>query len=87
MACIDLHAKACNGRPMQQSLITEIEGFLADAGMSPFRFGLLAVRNGRLVERLRCGRRVWPETESKVRGFIAEQRKRTAAAQQDQGAA
>jgi hypothetical protein len=73
---------------MQQSLITEIEGFLADAGMSPFRFGLLAVRNGRLVERLRCGRRVWPETESKVRGFIAEHRKRaSASAEQDQGAA
>lgn len=55
---------------MKQSLLSEIDAFLADHNMSDYRFGLRAARNGRLVERLRDGRRVWPETEAMVREFM-----------------
>ncbi len=55
---------------MNAPLLSEIDRFIAATGMSDFRFGISAVRNGRLVERLRAGRRVWPETEAQVRAFI-----------------
>lgn len=50
--------------------------------MGASRFGLLAAHNSRLVERLRQastprrGRpaRVWPETEERVRAFMASVR-------------
>jgi hypothetical protein len=44
--------------------------------MGDFRFGLLSSRNGRLLERLRAGRRVWPETEAQVRAFMITERRR-----------
>lgn len=59
---------------MKRDLISEIDAFLAEFRLSEYRFGLLAVNNGRLVERLRGGGRIWPETEEKVRKFIASKR-------------
>lgn len=68
---------------MRQNLLSEIRAFLADTGLSAYRFGFLAVRNGRLVERLEAGKRVWPETEAEVRAFIrAERRRRDVEARQ-----
>lgn len=67
---------------MRQNLITEIKEFLAETGLSAYRFGFLAVRNGRLVERLESGKRVWPETEAEVRAFIRSERRRRDMAQQ-----
>lgn len=61
---------------MRQNLISEIKEFLADSGLSAYRFGFLAVRNGRLVERLEAGKRIWPETEAEVRAFIRSERRR-----------
>lgn len=69
---------------MIDALLTEIEEFLSETGMTPYRFGFLAARNGRLVERLRDGTtpngkpvRIWPETARQVRDFMrAERRKR-----------
>lgn len=79
MACIDLHAIACNRALMRQNILTEIRDFLSETGLSAYRFGFLAVRNGRLVERLEAGKRIWPETEAEVRAFIrTERRKRVA---------
>lgn len=63
---------------MNSSLLKDIDAFLAKTGMGAFRFGILAARNGRLVERLRSGGRVWPETEEMVRRFMAERQKRAA---------
>lgn len=54
-----------------KTLIQEIKAFLSQTGMSAYRFGFLAARNGRLVERLERGGRVWPETEEAVRSFMA----------------
>lgn len=56
---------------MKNTLLQEIEAFLPEAGIGEHRFGILAANNGRLVERLREGRRIWPDTEQRVREFIA----------------
>lgn len=72
MACIDVHAIACILAFMQKDLLKEIESCMSNAGIGPHRFGLLSVGNGRLVERLRAGGRVWPETEKKIKAFIKE---------------
>lgn len=61
---------------MKRSLITDIEQFVVDAGLSEHRAGILLVNNGRLIERLRANRRIWPETERKVRTAIARERKK-----------
>lgn len=59
---------------MASTLLNDIDAFLTETGMGPFRFGLLAANNGRLVDRLREGGRVWPETEEKIRAFMADRR-------------
>lgn len=56
---------------MNTDLLSEIDRYLAVKKISEHRFGILAASNGRLVERLRAGGRVWPETEDQIRTFIA----------------
>jgi hypothetical protein len=55
---------------MKTKLLSEIDAFLADHPMTDYKFGLLAAHNGRLLERLRNGGRVWPETEELIRSYI-----------------
>lgn len=55
---------------MRTQLISDIDAFLQETGMGEYRFGFEAVKNGRLVERLREGGRVWPETETQIRAFM-----------------
>ena len=59
-----------------KTLIDEIEQFKAETGLGDYRVGYNAVKNGRLVERLRAGKRVWPETEKLVRDYMRAERKR-----------
>mgnify|MGYP001223027956 CR=1 FL=1 len=59
---------------MARDLLAEIEQFLAAERIGEHRFGILAVNNGRLVERLRSGGRIWPDTEQRVRHFMASRR-------------
>lgn len=54
-------------------LISDIEAFLRESGMGPSYFGKKAVGNSELLPRLKNGGRVWPETELKVRKFIADE--------------
>lgn len=54
------------------TLLQEIEAFLAVSGMGASYFGKCAAGNSELVARLRGNRRVWPETEAKVRSFMME---------------
>lgn len=61
---------------MHGSLLKEIDALLAETGMTEYRFGILAVSNGRLVERLRADGRIWPDTEARVRAFIAAERQK-----------
>lgn len=74
-----MHALACILLGMTHALLTEIREFLAETGMSAYRFGYRAVRNGRLVERLEAGRRIWPETEIEARAFMRAERHRRVA--------
>ena len=59
-----------------KNLLSEIDAFLTETGMSPSYFGKRAANNGRLVERLRSGRRIWPDAETRVREFMSAERKR-----------
>lgn len=59
---------------MSTNLLSEIEQFQAETGLGDHRLGFLAVKNGRLVERLRSGGRIWPDTAEKVLSFIAAER-------------
>lgn len=62
-----------------QTLLTDIETFLAETGMSEASF-CRAVGNGRLFERLRSigkrgkAGRLWPENEMAVRAFMMAER-------------
>lgn len=59
-------------------LLEEIERFLSETGMGPSYFGKVSVGNSEVVNRLREGKRVWPETETKLRAFMfAERRDRS----------
>jgi len=53
-------------------LLEEIEGFLADTGMSHWTFGEKAVRATHFVTALRAGRQCRPKTIARVRRYIAE---------------
>ncbi|WP_380783999.1 hypothetical protein [Sphingomonas sp. R86520] len=52
-------------------LVDAISTFIEDHEMSPFTFGRKALRDPHFVNQLQKGRRVWPETEAKVRDFMA----------------
>jgi hypothetical protein len=60
-----------------KQVLSEIEDFLSETGMSPSYFGKIAVGNSEVVKRLRIGRRVWPETAQAARNFIAEYRSKS----------
>lgn len=55
----------------QSDLLHAIEAFVRASGMSEITFGRKALSDPHFVRQLRNGRRVWPETEAKVRKFIA----------------
>jgi 2,4-dienoyl-CoA reductase-like NADH-dependent reductase (Old Yellow Enzyme family) len=48
-----------------------IDRFIAEHGMSPVTFGRKALNDPHFVRDLRKGRRVWPETDEKVRSFMS----------------
>ena len=48
-----------------------ITSFLETHQMAPVTFGRLALRDPHFVRDVRSGRRLWPETEQKVRDFMA----------------
>jgi hypothetical protein len=59
---------------MSKALLSEIDAFLADKPFGDYAFGLKAVNNGRLVQRLREDGRVWPEQEERIRAFMRDYR-------------
>lgn len=52
-------------------LLNDVEAFLKATGMAPTRLGGEALGDYHFVRQLREGRRVWPETEAKVRAYMA----------------
>lgn len=60
----------------QQPILTEIEAFIAKHEIAESTFGREALGDWRLIPELRGDggrrkRRLWPETEQKVRHFMA----------------
>lgn len=53
-------------------LLAEIEAFVASAGMTEITFGRKAMSDPHFVRDVRNGRRLWPETEAKVRDKLVE---------------
>jgi hypothetical protein len=53
-------------------LLTEIDSFCQRHGLAPTKFGLLALNDKAFVAQIKNGRRVWPETEAKIRKFMSE---------------
>jgi len=53
------------------TLVADIDAFLRESGMGESYFGKRACGNSEVVKRLRDGGRVWPETEEKIRTFMA----------------
>jgi hypothetical protein len=60
---------------MTNELLAEIDRFLAETGMGPTTFGVKAVKNSHLVERLRQGADIGMATGARVRGFIDDYRR------------
>lgn len=57
-----------------EPLSTAVDAFLAATNMAAVRFGRDAMNDPHFVRDLRAGRRVWPETETRVRDFMATYR-------------
>ena len=76
MACIDLHAMACICFGMSNKLHTALVKFMGETGLSAHRVGILAVGNGRLIERLDREGRLWPETEQRAWAFLMSDKAR-----------
>jgi hypothetical protein len=55
------------------TLLQDIEAFLSthQSTLSATAFGDLAMNDRHLVRQMRAGRRIWPETEAKIRRFMA----------------
>lgn len=56
---------------MHDDLIKEIETYCREANLAITTFGRKATNDGKFVNRIRNGGRCWPETEEKVRRYIA----------------
>lgn len=59
------------GRSM---LLDDIKAFCNTHGLSIWQFGEKAMNDKSFVKNLDVGRRMWPETEAKVRRFMATYR-------------
>lgn len=56
----------------QPPLVDAIDAFVAKHEMSPITFGRKAMKDPHFVAQVRNGRRLWPETEARVRQFMDE---------------
>jgi len=57
--------------PRTAALIRDIDIFLGLTGMKPTNFGKASISDPALYLKLKRGRRLWPETEDRVRGFMS----------------
>jgi hypothetical protein len=55
-----------------EQLLAEIAEFCRQAGMAESTFGRLAVNDGKLVSRLREGKRITVDTQDRIRAFVAQ---------------
>lgn len=60
---------------MTHPVVSEIDSFLKANQMAESYFGRKAANDWKLVRQLRAGRRLWPDTEAKIRAFMASYQK------------
>ena len=60
---------------MTHPIISEIDSFLQTNQMAESYFGRKAANDWKLVRQLRAGRRLWPDTETRIRAFMASYEK------------
>jgi hypothetical protein len=70
---------------MSEALLSAVDAFLSTTGMAESSFGRGAVNDWSFIRGLRAGRRVWPETEAKVRAFMAARLEQNTSAPQHGG--
>lgn len=58
------------------SLLATIDAFLTEAGMAETTFGLRALKDGKLVRRIREGSDVTLRTSDRIHAYIAAERER-----------
>ncbi|MPW00431.1 hypothetical protein GDY84_07620 [Bombella apis] len=52
--------------------LRDVDEFLATHSLAPTKFGLLVMNDGKFISDVKRGRRIWAETEEKVRIFMRE---------------
>ncbi|WP_395634374.1 hypothetical protein [Sphingorhabdus sp.] len=55
---------------MTHPIIFEIDSFIKANQMAESYFGRKAANDWKLVRQLRAGRRLWPDTEARIRTFM-----------------
>ena len=60
---------------MTHPIVPEIDSFLKAHQMAESYFGRKAANDWKLVRQLRAGRRLWPDTEARIRAFMASYEK------------
>ena len=58
-------------------LLNDIDAFLRVHKLSDSAFGRQAVNDWKLIRQLRAGRRLWPDTEGRVRTFMVTYQPKT----------
>lgn len=58
-------------------LLNDIDAFLRIHKLSDSAFGRQAVNDWKLIRQLRAGRRLWPDTEGRVRTFMVTYQPKT----------
>lgn len=59
---------------MSSTFLRDIKAFCGTHDLSIWQFGELAMNDKSFVKNMEDGRRIWPETESKVKLFMATYR-------------
>lgn len=55
---------------MSHPIILEIDSFIKANQMAESYFGRKAANDWKLVRQVRAGRRLWPDTEARIRTFM-----------------
>lgn len=62
----------CLGMDAREAILAKVERYLAASGLTAHQFGMQAVRNHKLVSRLRGGNGVTLTTVERVEAFIRD---------------
>ena len=58
------------GDMIPHPILSEIDAFLRIHKLSESAFGRLSVNDWKLIRQIKAGRRLWPDTEARIRTFM-----------------